>query len=170
MAAFSTGCSSSTDPTIDSPRRFSAPHLQIEIPLLLQAPLSENTQKTYAYQTGLQAYYEFSHSAQYNIWPPTSDSVVQFVAYLSVKGLSYATVRSYLGVSYYTKLQGHQDLTNHFLVCKFLQGLKRMKHTKDTRLPITKQLLQDIILKLPMVCFNDYEPMLYSAAFNIAFY
>ena len=88
-----------------------------------------------------------------------------------MKGLSYATVRSYLaGVSYYTKLQGHQDPTNQFLVCKLLQGLKRMKHTKDTRLPITKQLLQDIISILPRVCFNNYETMLYSAAFSIAFY
>ena len=45
-----------------------------------------------------------------------------------------------------------------------------MKHTKDTRLPITKQLLQDIISILPRLCFSNYETILYSAAFSIAFY
>ena len=79
-------------------------HLQVEIASLLKAALSENTHKTY--QTGFQAYYEFVQNEQYNIWPPTSDSLVQFVAYLSVKGLSNATVRSYLaGVYYYAKTQ-----------------------------------------------------------------
>lgn len=68
--------------------------------------------------------------------------MVQFVAYLSAKGLSYATVRSYLaGLSYVTKLQGFQDPTDQFLVLKLLQGLKRIKHTHDIRLPITKHLL-----------------------------
>ena len=90
MKEFSTDCSSSTDPTIDSSRRFSAPHLQVAIASLLQAVLSKNTHKTY--QTGLQDYYEFDRSAQYNVWPPTLDSVVKFLAYLSVKSLSYATV------------------------------------------------------------------------------
>ena len=163
MAAFSTGCSSSKDQIID--RRFSAPHLQVEIALLLQAALSENTHKTY--KTGLQVYYEFGRSAKYNIWPPASD----FVAYLSMKGLSYATVRSYLaGVSYYTKFQGHLDSSNQYLVCKLLQCLKRMKHTKFTRLPVTKQLLQDMISILPRVCFNNYKTMLFCAAFSIAYY
>lgn len=60
------------------------------------------------------------------MWPPSLESVVQFVAYLSAKSLSYATVRSYLaGLSYFTKLQGYKDPTDQFLVSKLLHILKR---------------------------------------------
>lgn len=97
--------------------------------------------------------------------------MVQFVGYLSAKGLSYATVRSYLaGLSYLTKLQDFQDPTDQFLVSKLLQGLKRIKHTQDSRLPITKHLLQRIITILPSVCKDNYESLLFSSAFSIAFY
>lgn len=80
-------------------------------------------------------------------------------------------MRSYLaGLSHFVKLQGYQDPTNQFLVTKLLQGLKRIAHTQDCRLPITKQLLQDIIAILPSVCTNNYETLLFSAAFTTAFH
>lgn len=102
---------------------------------LLHAALSENTHR--AYQAGFNSYHYFCTQYGHNcIWPPSLESVVQFVAYLSAKGLSYATVRSYLaGLSYFTKLQGFQDPTDQFLVSKLLQGTN---HTHDSRLPITE--------------------------------
>lgn len=80
-------------------------------------------------------------------------------------------MRSYLaGLSYLTKVQGFQDPTDQFLVSKLLQGLKRTNHTHDSRLPITKHLLQRIITILPSVCKENYESSLFSSAFSIAFY
>lgn len=51
-----------------------------------------------------------------------------------------------------------------------LQGLKRTNHTHDSRLPITKHLLQRIITILPSVCKDNYESSLFSSAFSIALY
>lgn len=127
--------------TSPSPQLLSTPHFQYEIDRLLHAAHSENTHR--AYQAGFNSYHYFCTQYGHNcIWPPSLESVVQFVAYLSAKGLSYATVRSYIaGLSYFTKLQGFQDPTDQFLVSKLLQGLKRTNHTHDSRLPITKHLL-----------------------------
>lgn len=113
----------------------------------------------------------FVHNMAIIVFGHHLQSLVQFVAYLSAKGLSYATVRSYLaGLSYFTKIQGFQDPTDQFLVSKLLQGLKRTNHIHDSRLPITKHLLQRIITILPSVCKENYESSLFSSAFSIAFY
>lgn len=112
MAAFQAGCTSGTDQTSPSPQLLSTPHFQYEIDILLQAALSQNTHR--AYQAGFNSYHYFcTQYWQYCIWPPSLEYVVQFVAYLSAKGLSYASVRSYLaGLSYFTNLQGFQAPTD----------------------------------------------------------
>lgn len=60
--------------------------------------------------------------------------------------------------------------TDQFLVSRLLQGLKRTNHTQDSRLPITKHLLQRIITTLPSVCKVNYESSLFSLVSSIAFY
>lgn len=97
--------------------------------------------------------------------------MVQYLLHLSTSGLAYSTARSYLSaISYNCKLQGIGDPTSQFLVTKLLQGMKRLNHNSDTRLPITKDLLEKIILVLPTTCTNSYETSLFSAAFSLAFH
>jgi hypothetical protein len=67
-------------------------------------------------------------------------------------------------------LQGVYDPTSEFLVCKLLQGMKRLRHTADSRLPITKTILAGILRVLPCICRNDYECALFSAVFSLAFH
>lgn len=57
-------------------------------------------------------------------------------------------------ISFHCKLQNVPDPTPEFLIMKLL---KRLKHTADTRLPITKTILHNIIQIIPIMCTNDFE-------------
>lgn len=63
------------------------------------------------------------------------------------------------------------DITQKCVVRKALEGIKRSKGSnKDQRLPITFDLLHKIIGILSKVCFNNYEALLFKAAFALAFH
>jgi hypothetical protein len=117
------------------------------------------------------AYHKACKFLDCQAWPPTLNSIVQFVLHSSRSGLAYSTVGSYFyAISYKCKLNQIHDPTSEFLVSKLLQGMGRLKYKADSRLPITKPVLQDIIRILPLVCTNAFETNLFSAAFSLAFY
>ncbi|CAG2205846.1 unnamed protein product [Mytilus edulis] len=108
-----------------------------------------------------------------NDWPVPVNDLVNFIAFLSVQGLSGETISSYIsGVSYHHKIQGIQDTTKFFIIGKALEGIKRIQGGKrnDIRAPITVQLLSDMISCLDKVCKNKYEAALFSAVFSVAFF
>lgn len=51
-----------------------------------------------------------------------------------------------------------------------LEGLHRLKPSKDVRAPITLPMLNQIISALPTLCSNDYEATLSASAFKLAFF
>lgn len=105
------------------------------------------------------------------MWPPTLQSIVEFVAHLSAQGVAPSTVKSYLsGVSFKCKMDGHIDVTQFFLIKKMLNGMSRLTERVDSRLPITPDLLFKIVRILPVVCHTSYEAVLFSAIFTLAFY
>ena len=144
--------------------------MQREVHRLLDNAISANTRKTY--DTGLAAFENFL--LNYNIvetWPPNLDTVVQFLAYLSLQGLSARTAQSYTAaVGYKCKMLGFSDITDNFLVKKVLEGAKRTNNRPDTRCPITPELLTKIVTTLPAICFNTYELKLFRAAYTLSFW
>ena len=97
---------------------------------------------------------------------------MQFTAFLSLKKFAFKTAQLYVAaISYGCKIRAVPDPTNHFLVKKVVEGLKRrQKGMTDSRLPISHELLIQVIIKLPAVCHNMYEAKLFGAAFTLAFY
>ena len=96
---------------------------------------------------------------------------MQFVAYMSVKGLAWSTARTYLmGIAFKCKVSGGLDVTQHFLVKKLIEGFRRSTHEKDTRLPISITLLKQLLAILPAICRDNYEANMFSAAFTLAFF
>lgn len=85
---------------------------------------------------------------------------------------SHSTAVSYIsGLSYFHKINDLTDNTQKFVIRKLLEGYKRSSQSgKDSRLPITRELLHKILCILPAVCKNKYENMLFSAAFSMAFH
>lgn len=125
-----------------------------------------------AYQQGVSAFEEFCDQFGLSKSLPVDENIIQnFVAYLSLQGKSFSTVRTYLaGLSSKHKLNGFSDPTGSFLVKKVMKGLSRDKKTKDSRFPITFQKLQELVNTLPLVCSDTYESTLFVAAFSLAFF
>ena len=142
-----------------------------EVEALLQSATAQNTQETYS--RGLKCFEEFHYNfgGKKSSWPPTLEHIIEFIGYMSVKGFTDSTAKTYIaGISYYLKLQNHFDFTQNFIVKKLLEGYKRKAKTKDNRMPITGEILTNLVEKLPVVCSNLYETSLFAAAYTTAFF
>lgn len=137
---------------------------------LLMSSLASNTTKAYA--VGLQAFDQFRLNQQLSIlWPPPSNHILMFIAHLSIQGCKQTTARAYTSaIAFKCKVLGNGDPTKHFLVGKVLEGMKRQNNNRDVRMPITLEILNQILHKLPVVCQDTYETSLFSAAFTLAYY
>lgn len=132
-------------------------HLKPKVEELLQNSISNNTQATY--DKGINSFLQFQ--SQHNLpklWPPPLDHIINYIAFLSCKGTSYATARSYLaGISFNLKINSYLDPCSFFIVKKLLSGFRRMSQSRDSRCPITLPTLINILNALPHVCANTFE-------------
>ena len=141
-----------------------------EINRLVSASFAPTTKVAYELGVGLFDRFRASHGLPL-VWPSPPQHVVHFAASLSLSGKALGTVRTYLaGVGTKHKLNGWVDPTDNFLLRKLLQGMARLDHREDRRLPITLQRLQELVGVLPTVCVNTYEVKLFTAAFTLAFF
>lgn len=105
------------------------------------------------------------------IWPVPLQDLIYYIANMSKSGFSHSTVSCYLsGLSHYHKLNEFQDNTQRFIVKKLVDGLKRSTRKMDSRLPITRQILKQILGVLPCICSSQFEAVLFAAAFSLAFH
>lgn len=125
-----------------------------------------------AYDIGLKAYRQFLDiHCLHQVWPPPPSHVSQFVAYLSLTGKSWSTAKSYVAaIGFQCKIKNVTDVTGYFTIRKMLEGMRRLKHSCDSRLPITIELLTRIISALPSICSSTYETVMFCAAYSLAFF
>lgn len=102
-------------------------------------------------------------------WPAPLNHIVEFVAYLSVKGYSYRTVNCLSDLSYFHKIHNFHDATQNFIVRNMLEGIRRTRRSEDTRYPISLELLERMLDSLKHVCQSLYETKLFSFAFYLHF-
>lgn len=89
---------------------------------------------------------------------------------MSQNGYAHNTVTSHVSaISYFNKINEHFDATQSFIIKRMLTGLNKLQSRKDTRLPISINMLGKIIPNLYQVCTSRYEAHLYSVAFSLAF-
>ncbi|XP_075055039.1 uncharacterized protein LOC142140939 [Mixophyes fleayi] len=100
------------------------------------------------------------------------DAMLAFMWDRYSEGDSKTSMASTLaGISFMAKLQGYPDVTKHFLINKALKGWGRVRPSNsDARFPITLNILEDLILKVGLVTSDDYEKLLFSLAFSMAFF
>lgn len=122
-------------------RRFYRNDLEAEIKRLTLNSIAPNTKNSYS--SSLRSFEQFRLLYELNlIWPPPVSHVCSCIKYLSLKGLAHATISSYIsGIGFKCKLVhvGASDNSQIVLVRKLLEGIKRSKHSKDCRLPISKK-------------------------------
>lgn len=125
---------------------------------MLNAANVVNTTSTYI--TRISAFEKFRVLTQLSVtWPPPLDQLVNFIAYLSQNSYSDARARAYISaIGYKCKIEGLMDNTNRFIVANLIRGLKRLRNRVDGRLPLTEQMLAQLIRVLTSICHNTYEP------------
>ncbi|CAC5377645.1 unnamed protein product [Mytilus coruscus] len=127
--------------------------------------LAGNTWKSYSRARSVLASFQLLYT-QDNVWPVPVEQLVQFIAYLSLKHLSPATVRLYIsGISFSHKARNLEDTTKNFVVSKVLEGLHRNYPQRDNRAPITLPLLRQITDALLSICTSTYESLLFKSSF-----
>ncbi|CAN2389032.1 hypothetical protein PRIEUP_LOCUS17151, partial [Pristimantis euphronides] len=98
-------------------------------------------------------------------------ALLGYIGSLAAAGGSVAKVdRALAGIAFGYKWRGGEDVTKHFLVRQALRGFRRGKVKKDTRRPVSFQLLWDIGGVLGNVCSSEYEVRLFRLAFSWAFF
>ncbi|XP_073476856.1 uncharacterized protein [Aquarana catesbeiana] len=74
------------------------------------------------------------------------------------------------GLAFLFKLQGQPDFTKDFWVRQALKGYRRAAVQRDSRRPVTFEILGGIVEQLRGVCSSDYEVSLFKVAFVLAFF
>ncbi|CAN2387662.1 hypothetical protein PRIEUP_LOCUS11981 [Pristimantis euphronides] len=98
-------------------------------------------------------------------------ALLGYIGSLAAAGGSVAKVdRALAGIAFGCKWRGGQDVTKHFLVRQALRGFRKGKARKDTRRPVSFQLLGDTGGVLGNVCSSEYEVRLFRLAFSWAFF
>lgn len=147
-------------------------HLRRVADYLVDQGVSKNTHKSYnlalSKLTSFRALYKLKQK-----WPVPVDDLLNFIAFLSVQGLSWGSISSYIsGISFSPKIKGIQDSTNFFIINKALGGIKRLQGGKqpDIRSPISLDLLEKITAALDKICKDKYEATLFATVISIAFF
>jgi len=132
--------------------------------------VAPNTKHTY--KTGLSNFETFRREYSLNVlWPPPISHITTFIAYLSLNNKAYRTINCYVSaINFHCKILYQYDFSYNFVIQKMFEGLRRNKIPKDTRLPISEDLLINIVNKLNLICYSLYETKLFSAAFSLAFH
>ena len=136
---------------------------------LLTVASAPNTHK--AYSAGWRAFCSFMGSHFHGEAPSSVADVRAFIAWLSLRHLSPATVASYVsGVGYFHKIHSWPDPTRDYVVSKLLAGCRRDKVGSDRRWPLTIPLLTRLMQILPGVCLDQFEALLFRAVMSCAFF
>lgn len=120
------------------------------------------------------AYYKLFLSIyfpQSTVLPATVEKLSLFVAFCYHNQLACSTVNTYMSVIIYLhKIGGFHDVTQSFVIKKPLQCLRKIGDKRDTRLPITYLILQQLIASLQHTSSSFFLKILLKAMYLIAFH
>ena len=98
-------------------------------------------------------------------------NMIEFIAFLSLGQLAPSTISSYvLGVRHHLRLRNLQTFEDNFLLKLVLKGVSNSNQQTDLHLPISLDILQKMILALPIVTGSPYEVSLYSGVLSAGFF
>lgn len=144
--------------------------LKAEAENLLRNSMASQTWRTY--QNAEAHFNEFRTKFNLqNSWPIPHDHLINYIAYLSVSGMSASTASTYVSaLSYIHKIRNYPDPTKLFIITKVLEGMKRKCKKCDVRSPITFDLLCKLVVALEHTCSSHYESLMFQSAFLLAFH
>lgn len=133
---------------------------------LLRSSLSWSARKSYKHSWNLIFIFDKSITRL----PLSVIQICNFIGALFDKSYSPSTITSHVSaISYIHKILGIFDPTSAFVVKKLLKGCNNLRKSHDTRLPITKQILEKIIDGIDKCIDNNFTKTLLKAVFLLAF-
>ena len=139
---------------------------------LLHSAITKGSRRTYerAWKTYVEFSSEFCDSRR-SLLPVSVNNLALFISYLSAKEFASSTISTYVSaLSYVHKLGNFPDPTKNFLVQKLLTAHSKLHSSPDVRLPITRSVLQHLVLALNHTNSSDFQRLLYQTMFLVAFY
>ncbi len=141
-------------------------HLNGPAQQLLNAALSESTKC--AYKRSWDLFKQWSDTTV--SLPVPTVKLCNFIGYLFSTGLAPSTVSSHISaIGYIHKVCDLQDPTQSFLTRKILKGCHSLQRTRDSRLPITLDILSRMINALEHIIPNFVNKILLKSFFLLAF-
>ena len=102
--------------------------------------------------------------------PLSTATIALFSSYLRARKLAASTITAYLSaISYVHKMKGLRDPTKAFLIQKLLIAVSKQR-SPDTRLPITKPVLFQLVRSLQHTNSPAVQRTLFTAMFLTTFY
>ena len=96
---------------------------------------------------------------------------MEFISYLSLSGLVPATILLYVaGVRANFHWQGLPTFTNSFIIKMMLRGVTVKHRDPDIRLPVTREILHQMCLALPLILSDYYMVQLYKSMLTLTFH
>jgi len=106
-----------------------------------------------------------------NLFPSTQTMVAHFISHLFVQNYQPSTIASYVSaISYFHKIKNMPDPTASFRIKKILKGTQNLRKSVDTRMPITRDILFDLVKALPVVIRSVYDQILLKAMMTMAYF
>ena len=138
---------------------------------LLSSSLSAGSHKIYSRAWAVfRGFYEIFVSSESFSFPLSTATIALFISYLRAKQLAASTIRCYISaISYVHKMKDLHDPTKAFLIQKLLTAAGKNK-SPDSRLPITKPVLIQIVRSLEHTNSSAAQRILFRAMFLLAFY
>lgn len=97
--------------------------------------------------------------------------MLYFVAWLHDQKKSHNTISTYLaGISYHHRIRELPDPTQFFIIKKLIKGAQRLSGTPDVRLPITPNILHELVKSLHFTASWKYTKRLLCVMFTLSFF
>ena len=98
-------------------------------------------------------------------------NIIEFIAFLSLGQLAQTTIATYVsGVWHHLQLRNLLTFEDNFMLKLVLKGVSNLKEQIYGRLPISLDILQNMIVALDMVAANPYDVALYMAVLSAGFF
>ena len=139
---------------------------------LLHSAITKGSRRTYerAWKTYVEFSFEFCDSRR-SLLPVSVNNLALFISYLSAQKFASSTISTYVSaLSYVHKLGNFPDPTKNVLVQKLLTAHSKLHSSPDVRLPITRSVLQHLVLALNHTNSSAFQRLLYQTMFLVAFY
>lgn len=78
--------------------------------------------------------------------------------------------RSVSALSFLLQLIGCGDVTKEFVVRQVIRGFQKGVVVRDSRRPVSFNILEVLCSKLGTLCMSPFEELLFKLSFSLAFY